>query len=83
MEQQQEHLETQIAENELLREIKETYQEVYERTNELLDLLEVYLEHSIFRYVRQQNIVRLQVIIDILNEAKEDPTLRHIHAKNL
>ena len=68
---------------ELLQGIEETYQEVYEKTNELLDLLEAYLEPITYRYIQQQNIVRLQVIVDTLKAAKTETQLQSAYVKNL
>src|SRR5215204_2959639 len=46
---------------ELTKEIYQTYEELFEKTNELLDLLKVYLTPGLYEYVRQQTVVRLEV----------------------
>ena len=61
--------------------IQQAYKEVIERTNELLNLLAVYLNPSLFSYVRQQNIVRLRTIEEILKEAQTKPEYRKIYAR--
>ena len=39
---------------ELTKEIYQTYEELFEKTNELLDLLKVYLITGLYEYIRQQ-----------------------------
>jgi len=39
---------------ELTKEIYQTYEELFEKTNKLLDLLKVYLAPGLYEYIRQQ-----------------------------
>jgi S-adenosylmethionine:diacylglycerol 3-amino-3-carboxypropyl transferase len=58
-----------VNKEELTIGIYEAYQDVIRSTEELLDLLKIYLEPATYDYIRQQNIVRLRITRDSIHEA--------------
>ena len=55
--------------NQLEEQIYEAYEEVLQTTNQLLTLLSQYLNASAFDNARQQNVVRLRVIKELLENS--------------
>ena len=68
---------------ELTEEIYQTYEEVFKRTNELLDLLAVYLTPGLYENVRQQTIIRLKVTKEAIEEAQAKPEYLSVYVQNL
>jgi hypothetical protein len=68
---------------ELTKEVYQAYEELFKKTNELLDLLKIYLATGLYRYVRQQTVVRLEVTREIIEEAQEKPEYLSVHVQNL
>jgi hypothetical protein len=68
---------------ELTEEIYQTYNELTDKTNELLDLLQVYLTPGVYEYVRQQTAIRLEVTKETIEEAQTKPEYLSAYVKNL
>ena len=68
---------------ELIKEIYQAYNELIDRTNELLDLLETYLAPELYDHIRQQNAVWLRVTKETIEEAQRNPEYLSIYVQNL
>ena len=68
---------------ELTKEIYQTYEELFEKTNELLDLLKVYLTPGLYEYIRQQADIRLKVTKEAIEEAQTKSEYLSVYVQNL
>ena len=75
--------EQSMNKRELTKEIYQTYEELFEKTNELLDLLKVYLAPGLYEYVRQQADIRLKVTKEVIEEAQTKSEYLSVYVQDL